>query len=453
MLRFLGLLLSALILFAPTGVAQTGGPAATEELYGDAVLKDWIQPAYPPAAAKARLRGEARVEFVVEQDGNVSEAVVRESTEPAFGEAAAQAIRQWKFEPATEKGQAVRSAMTVPVRFELEQLKQKRVPISPPDHLRPQGLKPTPARAVNSVDPDYPDELMARKLPGRVDLAFVIDEQGRATKPEVRWASHAAFVESALRAVDRMKFEPARQGPIARSTVMESPMAFGEFGLKRVDTLKANRITVISAPDNATAPGPFVLMDPVYPIERLLAGERGNASAEFAVDAQGEVRDVVIKEASAPEYAAALRAAVEAWGFQPARSGGSPVAVKLAVEWTFEPSDGSANDRVAALLRPDGAGIAGAKGLDRRLVPLWRGFPAYPQTLLADRPDGQAEIEFVIDRDGRARCARVKQATHEDFGWAAATAISQWVFERPMRNGEPVDVKVTIPVDFKPPAT
>ncbi len=445
--RFLWCGLAALAWFH----SAAAEPSAPEELYGDAVLRDWVQPAYPPAAAKARLQGEVRVEFVVETDGTVSAAAVKDSTEPAFDEAALQAVRRWKFEPATEKGQAVRSAMVVPVRFELEQLKQKRMPISPPDHLRPQGLKTSPARAVNSVDPDYPDELMARKLPGRVDLAFVIDEQGRATAPEVRWASHAAFVESALRAVEKMKFEPAHQGPVARATVMEAPMSFGEFGLKRADTLAASRITVPSVPEGATPPGPFVLIEPVHPFERLLAGEGGSASAEFEVDARGAVREVTIKESSAPEFAAALRAAIEAWGFQAARDATGVVPARLAVTWVFPAPDDGATGRVAAALRPGGAGIAGAKGLDRRLTPLWRGFPVYPRTLLAEKPDGQAEIEFIIDRDGRVRCPRIKSATHEDFGWAAATAISQWVFERPLRKGEPVDVKVTIPVDFKAP--
>jgi TonB family protein len=445
------LILYGLVACAFLTAARTE-PTLTQEIYGDAVLRDWVQPAYPPAAAKARQEGDVTVEFVVEPDGHVSEATVQQSTAALFEEAALQAVREWKFEPATEKGQPIRSAMAVPVRFTLEQLRQKRVPISPPEELRPHGLKVTSARATNSVDPDYPDELMARKLPGRVDLAFVIDEQGRAATPHVRWASHAAFVESALRAVEKMKFEPAHQGPVARSTTMEAPMVFGEFGLKRADTLTANRIKVISLPEGSTPPGPFVLIEPVYPIEHLLAGEGGSATAEFRVDERGAVGDVLIKDASAPEYGAVLRAAVEAWGFQPARNSGGSVAARLAISWDFLPPDDGATGRVAARLRPGGEGIAGARGLDRRLAPLWRGFPVYPQALIAEKPAGQAEIDFIIDRDGRVRRPRVKSATREEFGWAAATAVSQWVFERPMRQGQPVDVKVTIPIDFAPPA-
>jgi hypothetical protein len=31
-------------------------------------------------------------------------------------------------------------------------------------------------------------------------------------------------------------------------------------------------------------------------------------------------------------------------------------------------------------------------------------------------------------------------------------AVSQWVFERPKRDGVPTDVRVQVPIGFKPPA-
>ena len=92
-----------------------------------------------------------------------------------------------------------------------------------------------------------------------------------------------------------------------------------------------------------------------------------------------------------------------------------------------------------------------AAGLDQKLKPLWRGFPFYPANLTDPKPTGEALIEFIIDRDGRVRLPHIKSATQEEFGWAAATAISQWVFAPPRRKGEPVDVRVSIPIEFSPP--
>ena len=51
-------------------------------------------------------------------------------------------------------------------------------------------------------------------------------------------------------------------------------------------------------------------------------------------------------------------------------------------------------------------------------------------------------------RDGRVLFPRIVSASHEDFGWAAATAVAQWKFNPPMRNGQRVDVRMVVPVMF-----
>lgn len=76
----------------------------------------------------------------------------------------------------------------------------------------------------------------------------------------------------------------------------------------------------------------------------------------------------------------------------------------------------------------------------------------YPPALKqGDKPAGTAMIEIVIDREGRARLPRIVSATREEFGWAAATAAAQWVFQPPMRGGHAVDVKVRVPFEFTAP--
>lgn len=428
---------------------QPSAPLEVE--FGDAVLRDWVQPQYPAEAAKEKSEGQVTVEFIVEPDGRVTAATVKESTDARFDEAALAAVRQWVFLPAVEDGKTVRSALTVPVQFSRAQLKQTQVPISPPEHLRPRSLKLTPAKARNAPDPEYPGELEERKLPGRVNLEFTVDPAGRPGSPRVLWASHPAFVESALRTIEKWEFEPAHQGPLAKAATIQSPMEFSSLTAKRADILAANQLTVLSGTDPTTPPGPFVMTDPVYPLSRLLAREPGSVTAEFRVDERGGVSEVAIKEATGPDYAAALMAAMEAWAFEPALEGTGRTAVRLQVVYKFTPPDTGPVARLAEAMRPGGGGVGVARGLDQSLKPLWRGFPVYPAALREARPTGQAAIEFIIDRDGRVRLPRIVSATREEFGWAAATAVSQWVFERPRRQGEPVDVRVSIPVQFAPP--
>jgi TonB family protein len=194
-----------------------------------------------------------------------------------------------------------------------------------------------------------------------------------------------------------------------------------------------------------------MIIQPVFPRDQLLAGVAGQSEAEFTVDEEGATREISIISSSHPAFGAALNAAIESWGFKPAQGENGPMAIRLRAAHEFVVPSESPEARLANLLKPGGAGIGGPGGLDRKLSPLWRGFPVYPHALREVKETGGAQIEFVIDRDGRARFPKILSATAEVFGWAAATAVSQWVFEPPMRQGQPVDIVVRVPVNFEPP--
>ncbi len=432
------------------GYAQPAEPVQAD--FGDAILREWIQPQYPEAARQAKLEGQVTVEFVVELDGRVTRASVKKSTDERFNAAALAAVQRWVFVPALAEGKPVASGMQVPVVFKLEQLKQKRVPLLPPQELLPMPLPVTPPKLTFSPDPNYPAELEERELPGQVVLEFTVEPDGTAHAPKVLWTPHAAFVDEALRTLEKYRFEPAHQGPMPlKSDATQGQMDFGNLGVDRTGQLAANHISVTDPEKFGQPPRPVVLPEPVYSRERLLAVEAGSASVEFTVTDRGATTEVLLQEASQPEFGAALVAAVEAWGFDAALIENQPVQAKLVVTQEFSPLTSGAVKRLVQALQPGGPGVKGAGGLDQRLRPIWRAKPAYPQSLLTEKPAGQAVIEFIIDREGRARLPRVVSASRSEFGWAAATAISQWVFDRPLRGGQPTDVKVSIPFEFTPP--
>ena len=72
--------------------------------------------AYPQAAFEQRVTGTVRVEFVVDEEGRVAHAEVRQSI-PAFDEAALAAVRQWRFSPATLGGKPIATMASAPVAF------------------------------------------------------------------------------------------------------------------------------------------------------------------------------------------------------------------------------------------------------------------------------------------------------------------------------------------------
>ena len=79
-----------------------------------------VTPAYPDSLRRARIPGEALVEFVVDTTGHVEIETlsVVSATHPAFGRAARDAIHAAAFTPAQRQGRLVRQLVQLPVRFE-----------------------------------------------------------------------------------------------------------------------------------------------------------------------------------------------------------------------------------------------------------------------------------------------------------------------------------------------
>jgi len=188
----------------------------------------------------------------------------------------------------------------------------------------------------------------------------------------------------------------------------------------------------------------------------LLEKTEGEAVVDFVIGSGGRVESIAVREATQPAFGLALTAALDGWLFNPAlRADGTPVAVKASLRWHFSLAPDSAvvhaTARLAARVRANDTADMGAKGLDGRLNARYQMQPLYPTRLLAEKPSGGATIQFIIDRTGRCRMARIVSATREEFGWAAATAVEQWVFDPPRRGGQPTDVWVSIPFNFAPP--
>ena len=443
---------SLLMLVTPPASAADAVPIS-----GDPIIVEWVQPEYPKEAVAAKLEGQVKVEFVVEADGTVGRERVEQSSDEIFNASALAAVRRWKFKPALLDNVPTACGMGATLSFQPDATRKRTAADwAPPPGQAPYSLPVTPARVPagmpDGLHPDYPAELEETRLPGRVQIEFTVDEEGRVRQPKVLWASHPAFVERALHTLLGTTFTPAHQGPLPKTARMSYPVAFESMGARPSHVLAANGLEI---PDNAAVqipPQPLLWLQPVYPYERLLTGEEASIEAEFTVDEQGATREILIAPTPAADFAAAVRAAIEAAAFKPAQGDQGPVPVRLKLTQRFSPASRQAEQRLALRLRPGGAGLAGPTGLDRKLQPLWRGYPVYPQELKARELTGEAQVEFVIDRTGRVRLPRVLSATEDAFGWAAMTAVSQWVFEPPTKRGEPVDIRVRVPVGFKPGA-
>jgi protein TonB len=77
-----------------------------------------VEPTYPEDAKAARISGTVVVEVTVDEQGNVFAARAI-SGHPLLKSAAVEAARQWKFQPTTLSGVAVKVISTVTFNFQL----------------------------------------------------------------------------------------------------------------------------------------------------------------------------------------------------------------------------------------------------------------------------------------------------------------------------------------------
>lgn len=114
-------ILSVLLLFSaayaqqePAKPASSSQPAASDDPQPPKAIHREV-PVYPQDARARGLIGTVRVEAVIDKQGNVINARVLQG-QKVFSDAALEAIKGWRFKPATTQGQPVEQ--TVQIQFE-----------------------------------------------------------------------------------------------------------------------------------------------------------------------------------------------------------------------------------------------------------------------------------------------------------------------------------------------
>ncbi len=109
--------------------AATVAPATSENVY-DKVdqypsLLDqqafYADIEYPEVAKKAGIEGKVFVEFIVDEEGNVSDASVKKGIGAGCDEEALRALTATRFQPGIKDGKPVKVKMVMPFTFKLPQ--------------------------------------------------------------------------------------------------------------------------------------------------------------------------------------------------------------------------------------------------------------------------------------------------------------------------------------------
>lgn len=102
----------------------------------------------------------------------------------------------WTFAPiATPLSPAPPHPVALPIT-ELTALDQAQAPTD------------APAIALTNIAPEYPGTLLARGIEGYVDVRFDVTEMGSVTNIEIVFSSHSGFERAAIKAAEKMRYQP-----------------------------------------------------------------------------------------------------------------------------------------------------------------------------------------------------------------------------------------------------
>jgi protein TonB len=109
----------------PGGIedGDAAGGGEVHRVHGDVAKPEVlarVEPVYTEPARRARIQGVVIVETVIDTQGRVTDARVLKSLPMGLSESAVDAVRQWRFKPATLDGRAVSVYFTLTVKFELQ---------------------------------------------------------------------------------------------------------------------------------------------------------------------------------------------------------------------------------------------------------------------------------------------------------------------------------------------
>ncbi|MBE2216514.1 MAG: TonB family protein [Opitutaceae bacterium] len=299
-------------------------------------------------------------------------------------------------------------------------------------------------RGENAMTPCYP---------GAVTVRFRTSESGTVVGPRVVQSTCSAFEPDAVAALLGWHFpiDPQRNEPT--SEPREETLRFDAPNRRPPQFIHKHGDTRWDVP-----PGLRHLALPVYPDTAANVRTEGTARVVVHLSSTGRVTAIDTLDSKVPEFAAALRAAVQASVFSPARFRGKDVDAEfeLTARFALAPNEASPDyDELPTLALPSTTQAAplGPKDLDHPLRRIWGRSPLFWPDDISGLDKAEVNIEVTVDADGRVREPRIITSPQPALGFSAVQAVSTWLFEPPRAQGKPVPVRIRIPFVMSASAT
>ncbi|MFT3784140.1 MAG: energy transducer TonB [Nibricoccus sp.] len=118
LLRIFFLLITGLLSFVPSQLRADDTIYTSVDI--NPVPVRTPPPEYPSEMKRAGVVGVVAITIVIDEKGTVASANVAKSTDSGFNAAALAAIKKWTFKPGKKDGVPVKTKVTIPLRFDLD---------------------------------------------------------------------------------------------------------------------------------------------------------------------------------------------------------------------------------------------------------------------------------------------------------------------------------------------
>jgi TonB family protein len=178
----------------------------------------------------------------------------------------------------------------------------------------------------------------------------------------------------------------------------------------------------------------------------------GEARVMINIDSDGKLADLMVISYSHPAFAEEAVSLLKHWRYSPAAIDGNPVGVRLELKIDFV-----ASGRVISLTALEAVNsftqrmlptamskkVCTPGELDHPIEVLQAVNPSHPgKAGHASQSSGSTLVDFYVDERGQMRMPVVMESTNETYAQAAVSALNQWKFSSPTKQGKPVAVRV-----------
>jgi len=210
------LLAAAFAVFGAPVLAQTPSVAPPEPptfqidaKISPPVLIHRLEPQYTEEAKSKHIEGRVIVRGIIGKDGTLSDVKVAQSLNPGLDQKAVEAVRQWKFTPASKGGKPVRVAMSVALEFKLPSAADPNFGAGAYREGEP-GL--VPPKPIKTAQPFYSSAAMREKIQGEVWIEAIVRPDGTVGDLRVVRSLDQKFGldDAAVAAAKRWQFVPGK---------------------------------------------------------------------------------------------------------------------------------------------------------------------------------------------------------------------------------------------------